>query len=444
MTNVFPVAIIGGGPVGLAAAAHLVERDVPFVLFEAGSGVGASVSEWGHVQFFSPWRYSIDSAAARLLTDAGWNPPDDDVHPTGGEIVERYLRPLAEIPAIRDHVRLEHRVVTVGRRGMDKLQHGDRDDRPFVVTVDSPDGRSRHLASAVIDATGTWQHPNPLGADGSEALGEGRFADRIAYGIPDVRGAERSRYAGRRIAVVGSGHSAQNVVRDLAMLQVTEPETEITWVLRRSEPGQMFGGEGDDQLPERGKLGSDARRLVDSGQVSLVTGFRVDAIEPADDGGVVLRSVEDSTVGPFDEVVATTGFRPDLTFLRELRLDLDPAIESTKALGPLIDPNFHSCGTVPPHGESELRHPETGVYLVGMKSYGRAPSFLLATGYEQVRSVVAFLAGDFESARRVELVLPETGVCSINVAEDFSADAESACCGSPLEVVPASQSSCCG
>lgn len=441
MTNALPVAVIGGGPVGLAAAAHLVERDIPFILFEAGPHVGASVSEWGHVQFFSPWRYSIDLAAARLLFNAGWNPPDDDVHPTGGEIIDRYLRPLAEIPAIRDHVRLEHQVVAVGRRGMDKLQNGGRDERPFVVTVDRPDGRSRHLARAVIDATGTWQHPNPLGADGFEALGEESFVDRIAYGIPDVRGTKRSRYSGRRVAVVGSGHSAQNVVRDLAMLQVTEPDTEITWVLRRPAPGQMFGGGDDDQLPERGKLGSDARRLVDSGQVSLMTGFRVDAIEPADEGGVVLRSVEGSAVGPFDEVVAATGFRPDLSFLRELRLDLDPAIESTKALAPLIDPNFHSCGTVPPHGESELRHPETGIYLVGMKSYGRAPSFLLATGYEQVRSVVAFLAGDLESARRVEFVLPETGVCSTDVVQD----APSACCGSPLAAVPApaAQSSCC-
>ena len=442
MTKALPVAIIGGGPVGLAAAAHLFERDIPFVLFEAGSEIGASVSEWGHVQFFSPWRYSIDPTAARLLVDAGWTRPDDDVHPTGSEIIDHYLRPLAALPGIGPNVRLGHRVVAVGRHGIDKLQNGARQERPFVVTADGPDGRSRHLARAVIDATGTWQHSNPLGADGSEALGEAACADRIAYGIPDVRDTERSRYAGRRIAVVGSGHSAQNVVRDLAMLQVTEPATEITWVLRRPAPGQMFGGGGDDQLPERGKLGDDARNLVNSGQVTLVTGFRVDAVESADGGSVALRSVEGSTVGPFDEIVAATGFRPDLSFLRELRLDLDPAIESTKALGPLIDPNLHSCGTVPPHGEAELRHPETGVYLVGMKSYGRAPSFLLATGSEQVRSVVAYLAGDLESARRVELVLPETGVCSTNVVEEAS----SACCGPALEVVPASavQSSCCG
>lgn len=440
MTSELPVAVIGGGPVGLAAAAHLVSRDIPFVLFEAGSDVGANVSEWSHVRFFSPWRHTIDAAATRLLIDAGWTPPDGDVHPTGGEIIDRYLRPLADIPAVGERVRLEHRVVAVSRLGMDKLQDSDRQDRPFVVTVDGPDGRRRHLARAVLDATGTWQQPNALGADGVEALGESRVEDRIVYGIPDVRGGDRSRYAGRRIAVIGSGHSAQNVVRDFAMLQMSEPDTEITWIVRRSTPGQMFGGGGEDQLPERGKLGSDARRLVDSGQVFLVTGFRVDAVDSVDAGGLILQSVDGEVVGPFDQVVAATGSRPDLSFLRELRLELDPAIESTRALAPLIDPNVHSCGTVPPHGESELRHPETGVYLVGMKSYGRAPSFLLATGYEQVRSVVAYLAGDLESARRVELVLPETGVCSTDDLEGLS----SACCGSPLEVVPASQATCCG
>ena len=69
--------------------------------------------------------------------------------------------------------------------------------------------------------------------------------------------------------------------------------------------------------------------------------------------------------------------------------------------------------------------------MVGMKSYGRAPTFLLRTGYEQVRSVVAALAGDWESARRVQLVLPETGVCNARPAPDAEvAAAPSACCGS--------------
>jgi hypothetical protein len=125
-------------------------------------------------------------------------------------------------------------------------------------------------------------------------------------------------------------------------------------------------------------------------------------------------------------MIVATGFRPDLSFLREIRLALDPAVEATPALAPLIDPNLHSCGTVRPHGEAELRHPETGFYIAGMKSYGRAPTFLLATGYEQVRSIAAHLAGDAEAARRVELVLPETGVCS---TEGKAVAAAASCCG---------------
>ena len=97
-----------------------------------------------------------------------------------------------------------------------------------------------------------------------------------------------------------------------------------------------------------------------------------------------------------------------------MRLDLDPAVQSPRALAPLIDPNIHSCGTVRPHGAEELKQPEGNLFVIGMKSYGRAPTFLMLTGYEQARSVVAAIAGDWEAARRVELALPETGVCALD------------------------------
>ena len=140
------------------------------------------------------------------------------------------------------------------------------------------------------------------------------------------------------------------------------------------------------------------------------------------------------TLGPIDRIIAATGQRPDLSLTRELRLELDPWLESTKALGPLIDPNEHSCGTVPPHGHQELSHPEPDFYTVGIKSYGRAPTFLLLTGYEQVRSVVAAIAGDHKAANNVALVLPETGVCSGPGADEHG------CCGGPP---PAGMDACC-
>ncbi len=210
-------------------------------------------------------------------------------------------------------------------------------------------------------------------------------------------GRDRRRYAKRRIAVVGSGHSAQNAVRDLAALAGGAPGTEVTWIVRRAEPGQMFGGTVNDQLPERGRLGADAQQVVDNGVVQLVTGFRTDRIT-YDPDGATLVAVDGRQVGPFDRIVNATGFRPDLGLLSELRVDVDPVLQSARRLAPMIDPNVHSCGSVPPHGAAELAHPEPGFYIVGAKSYGRAPTFLLATGYEQVRSVVAELAGAHAAA----------------------------------------------
>jgi hypothetical protein len=167
--------------------------------------------------------------------------------------------------------------------------------------------------------------------------------------------------------------------------------------------------------------------LLDRGRVELVTGFHVTRVSVSSEGIVV--SDGDRRLTPVDEIVAATGFRPDWSILSEVRLDLDPAVESPRALAPLIDPNVHSCGTVPPHGAEELKQPESDLYIVGMKSYGRAPTFLMRTGYEQVRSVVSAIAGDWNAARRVELVLPETGVCST----DRSESAASSCCGTAAD-----------
>ena len=410
-----PVAVVGAGPVGLAAAAHLLSRGEAPLVFEAGDGPGASVRAWGHVRLFSPWRGVVDSASGALLKAAGWTAPDPDRLPTGRELVERYLEPLAALPALRDRIRYGARIVAVARRGYDKLKTEGREQAPFVLRVRGADGSEADvLARAVIDASGTFASPNPLGASGLPAAGEPGLPDRIFYGIPDVLGAHRSRFAGRRVAVVGAGHSAFNALLDLAALADEAPGTAITWIVRRATRAGLFGGEERDELPARGELGRRIGRLVDSGRVRLVA-LRIGALRATRDGIVVAgedASGDAEALPPVDEVVATTGFRPDLAPLRELRLALDPALEAPAALAPLIDPNVHSCGTVPPHGAPVLAHPEPGFYVVGMKSYGRAPTFLLLTGYEQVRSVAAALTGDVAGAHSVELVLPETGVCS--------------------------------
>jgi hypothetical protein len=434
-----PVVVIGAGPVGLAAAAHLVRRGMRPLVFERGSEVGAALLQWGHVRVFSPWRYNIDAAARTLLSASGWREPDPDALPNGAELVRDYLEPLSQLPAIAAGLRLNATVTAVTREGLDKMSNSDRAHTPFAVRYEDESGEHRIRARAVIDASGTWTMPNPIGIDGLSVPGERTLGDRIAYGIPDVVGQERKTYAGKRTLVIGAGHSSINVVLALLELQQEAPQTEIFWALRSPSIDKLLGGGLNDQLPERGALGLAAKDAIDDGRLQMLAPFSVEQVSPNMNGAYVSALLGGK---PFaldvDRIVVTTGFRPDLSFLRELRIELDPAVEAPPKLAPLIDPNFHSCGTVPPHGIEELAHPEPGFIIVGSKSYGRAPTFLMATGYEQVRSVVAELAGDHGAARQVHLVLPETGVC--NAAPVSAAQPASGCCGGPA---PTGVDACC-
>lgn len=448
-----PVAVIGAGPVGLAAAAHLLARGETPLVLEAGPAVAHGVRQWGHVRMFTPWRFCVDRQAAVLLGAHGWTHPDPDAAPTGAELVTRYLEPLAALPALAPHLHLDARVVGVSRKGSDKVRTAGRDALAFVLRVADADGHVRSVeARAVIDASGTWSQPNPASADGLPAPGEAEAADRIAYGIPDVLGRDRVRYAGRTTAVVGSGHSALNALIELAQLAGEAPGTRILWITRKEHIEAAYGGEAADALPGRGALGSQGRALVEGGTVKVLAPFRIAGITRGTNGGGLLVA-GDYGGSPAqlaaDELIVAAGFRPDLAILREIRLALDPWLECAAGLGPLIDPNLHSCGTVRPHGAAELAHPEAGFFIAGMKSYGRAPTFLLATGHEQVRSIAASLAGDSEGAARVELELPETGVCNTRPSSRAKVAAPSAspCCGSSRAApkpVLAAVASCCG
>lgn len=426
-----PIVVVGAGPAGLSAAAHLVERGERVLVLEAGDRAGAAVSQWNYVRLFSRWSELVDPAAERLLVATGWARPDGDTYPTGEEWAGLYLSPLAEV--LGERVRFGARVVGVARHGRDRVVDAGREDEPLTVHVRTGTGEERVSARAVIDASGTFGSPNPLGGDGLPAVGEKAAAARINYRVPDL-GAERARYAGKRVAVAGSGHSALTALVVLAELAEREPGTKVVWLLRRGAVGNVFGGGESDQLPARGALGLRAKKAAEAGHIETVTGFRTAAVERGDDGKLVLESFDGHRVEDVDEIVVLTGFRPDLSWLSEVRLDLDPVLQAPARLAPLIDPNVHSCGTVYPHGETELRHPERGVYLVGMKSYGRAPTFLSLTGYEQARSVVAAIAGDLEAAARVELVLPETGVCGGAGVFDAPQEQKNSCCGAPETV----------
>ncbi|WP_366655480.1 NAD(P)-binding domain-containing protein [Fodinicurvata sp. EGI_FJ10296] len=434
------IAVIGAGPVGLAAAAHLVGRSLKPMILEQADHVGAAIGQWGHVRVFSPWKYNIDEAATALLDEMPWMRPNPEDLPTGTEIVRDYLAPLAAHPAIAPHLILGARVTQVMREG--------RADQPLTIAWRGTDNvEHSHRVRAVIDASGTWGQPNPMGVNGGAVPGETQHSDRIAYGIPDIHGASRAEYAGRRVLVVGGGHSAVNVVLDLVRLRKSTPETEIVWALRSERVDKRLGGGSADQLPARGALGDAARQAVDSGTVTVLAPFAAQRIAADADNLIVDGRHGTRAISlDVDRVVVATGFRPDFSMLEGLSIAIDPVVEAPPALASLIDPALHSCGTVPPHGARELAHPEPGFYIVGAKSYGRAPTFLMMTGYEQVRSVVAEIAGDHAAANDVRLILPETGVCSAvpQAAPQTSITdpprSASGCCGGPE---PVSVDACC-
>ncbi len=401
--------------------------------------MGTAVQTWGHVRMFNPWRYNIDRTCRALLQRHGWTAPDLETFPVGRELVARYLEPLASLPELSSRLCTGARVTGVARAGIGKVRNAGRKAAPFEVHFTTPEGSEACLlAQAVIDVSGTCGTHGWAGANGLPAIGERGVADRIRYGMPDILGADRGRYAGRRIMVLGSGDSALGSLIDLARLADEAPGTIITWVTRNRDLSRALGGGAADQLPERGALGMRVRSLVEQGALELLKSFAVEELDRTSDGALFVSGVDDSGGRSIevDELVVATGLRPDLGILNEVRLDLDPALECPRALAPLIDPNLHSCGTVRPHGAAELEQPEPGLFIAGMKSYGRAPTFLLVTGYEQVRSIAAFLAGDIEASRRVELDLPQTGVCSSALALEDSPD----CCGGPA---PVGTNACC-
>lgn len=411
-----PVVIIGAGPIGLAAAAHLTERGLDFIVLESGEEAAASVRAWGHTRLFSPWKHLVDPASRRLLEAHGWELPDPERAPSGRELVEHYVAPLAALEEISPHIRYGSEVIGVTREGMDRTRTRGRAATPFLVRFRTRSGGVEELtARSVIDASGTYRTPNSLSSSGLELLGMSEVADRVTPALPDVLGRDRATFAGRHTTVVGAGHSAANTLLDLILLAREEPGTTVTWLIRNAQAVRVSSS-SDDELADRARLGSRVDRAIADGSVRALDGFEIIRARRTA-GGVELVGHRrgDVVTHDTDLVVNATGFRPNLEILREIRLDLDEIVEAPTRLAPLIDPNMHSCGTVDPHGFRELTHPEQGFFIVGMKSYGRAPTFLLATGYEQVRSVTAWLAGDVAAAASVELVLPATGVCSTDV-----------------------------
>lgn len=383
------VVVLGAGPIGLVCAAHLPQAELPWTVLESGDCPATAVRAWGHVRLFSPWSMDLDPLAVGLLSAHGWEAPAASEVPTGTQLVGGYLKPLAQVPELSSNIRYGAHVKAVARRGRNLVDSDQRADEPFVIRYFRNDADHDLIATVVIDATGTWGPPNPLGVSGTPALGEASARDRIHYGIPDIVGAEpplrrttgppdrqrplRSQHAHRPGR---PGRDRARHRRDLAGARRGPPSPPARRssrpAARSSEPGcrSARGGDLGRGAPRSGRPDRRCHR-----------GWRRCDGQP-----------RRPPAGPFDQIVATTNSRPDLTALAELRLDLDPATEAPPGLAALTDPNTRSSLYVQLHGVEVLTQPKAGFYVVRMKSYGRAPSFLLQTGYEQVRSVVAAVA----------------------------------------------------
>lgn len=436
-----PIAIIGGGPIGIAAAAHLYKNNNSFILFEAGESMAAHVKSWAHVKLFSPWKYNMDKVAKAILQENNIALPDENHLPTGQELLDEYFYPISQIKGVKEKIHLNTKVISIGRKGIDKMKDAHREQLPFEIQVIENGQFKIYEASVVLDASGTWGSPNPLGSGGNFAIGEKENADFIHYGIPDIMGEDKAQYKGKNVVVVGGGHSAINSLLSLVELSQEDQTTKIHWVMRKENIERAYGGGEADMLEERGALGTKIKAAVEAHQLQVHSPVFIHQLVKKGETLNILGRKNDTlfSLENVDEIIANTGARPNFDFLRELRYQADASLESVPALADLIDPNLHSCGTVRPHGEAELRQREKDFYIVGNKSYGRAPTFLMATGYEQIRSIVAYINGDFEAAKKVELDLPETGVCST----DLSVDGQ-ACCAAPLPkeetLIPISQS----
>ena len=388
-----PVAIVGAGPVGLAAAAHLHRYGVDFVVLEAGERVGAAVRRWGHVRLFSPWAQNLDQASVRLLTEtAAWSAPPPAHIPKGDELLRDYLEPLASSPPLRSKINLGSRVRSITKLSADRTSTEGRGALPFELFVEG-EGRSALLhARAVIDATGLLDRPKPIGANGLAIPGEAECSRLTTYGVPR---ASDLAAMGERVLVIGSGHSAMQSVVALSFASKGRRRS-LNWAFRRASAECLLRIEGVDRFPARLALQAKARSAIAAGSVRLHFNAVFERAERLPSG--IELTWADGHRRSFDHVIVATGYKPDHAMVSELQTAFDPIYEAPAGMRRVLDIARTACAAVPPHGEAELRHPEPNFYVVGMRSFGRASSFLMRAGYEQVRTIAARIAGDDEAA----------------------------------------------
>ena len=390
---------MGAGPIGLETALYARYLGYDVDLYERGV-VAEHIEQWGHVPMFT--RFGLNRStlglAALEAQDSAWQAPDDDAVLTGHEYRRRYLLPLAESDLLVDSVHLRTEVLAIGREGWLKgagagsEERADSDFRLLLRSTD--DGGHVHerfaTAEAVLDTTGTYGCHNWLGPDGLPALGERAAAPHVEYGLPDVLGRDRDRYAGRNVLLVGDGESAWTTLVALAELASQAPDTWVTWVTRGNlDQAAACQSLSDERLFGCRRLFERAQHLAadDSNHVTHLPESAVESLiwhGDLDRFAVRLCGANNGEL-EFHRVVANVGYRGDARIYDELQLDVCPAL-----------------GAPRPGQSGGLATSEPDFYVLGAKSQGRNSRFLIADGLRQIQQVFAVI-GD-----RAELDLYST------------------------------------
>ncbi len=382
------LVVIGAGPMGLEAALGALERGFDVTVLEKGR-VGESLRRGGGTRFFSPLGMNVSARVKRLL---GPVLPPDDALLTGLEMAERVLDPLSRSAPLAGRIRAGHRVVAVGRARMTRPEmpgHPLRAERPFRLLVESPAGEQAIEAEVVLDASGVYDTPAAVGSGGVPARGERSVQDRLVRHLAVLE--ERlPRLGGRDVLLVGHGHSAANAI---ALFERLEPAPRLTWATRSPNRRPCLEVAGDP-LPERRNVVAHANDLAADPPPFLKVERRanVESIDRVD--GHLAVTLSGDRRGRFDSIVGFTGYRPDVSFLSELALEISPVSEGALRLGRALA-GVTDCLTPPRVREEDLLSGEPGFHLVGFKAYGRLPTFLLQNGQAQLESVL-----DLVSARR--------------------------------------------
>ena len=399
----YRIAVLGAGPVGLEAALYARWLNLPVTVYERGR-IGEYLHRWGHVRLFSPFGMNVTplGRAALLADDPKFAFPGDGDCITGREHLAAYLDPLANSTALADCIRCESQVLHVGRRGLlkdDAPGDAARGKQPFRLLMRDAKGRERiEEADVVLDCTGTYGCHRWLGDGGIPALGELPAEPHISYTLDDLLGERRGHYAGKNILVVGAGYSAATSVCSLARLAEDNSATWVIW-LARCTSTQPLKRIANDPLKERDRLAVRANTLATrpEGNVEFHNQSVVETIEfhgPDRGFRVRVRCAGKSRTWDVDRIIANVGYSPDASLYRELQVH-----ECYASLGPmnlaaaLLKHAGTDCLGVPAQGASTLRNPEPNFYILGAKSYGRNSTFLMRTGFEQVREVFTLITG---------------------------------------------------